>query len=310
MGNFLNFIGGSVLAISASLSAAQAADMPLKAKAPPPPPIVSWTGWYVGLNAGGIWPNSNEMTHTALAGPCDTAFNGCRSVPNYSTTLATGSTFSSGFGNHAGFTGGGQFGYNWQFNGRGVAGFEADIAWADQNRSVAFASLTPNAVFPTFPLAYSATISRRLDYLGTVRGRLGLLATPSFLLFGTGGLAYGGVRSSTAETATLQPTCGGAVTCTGVGGGSFSDNRVGWTAGAGGEWMFAPHWSAKVEYLYYDLGHVNYATGLSQFCNGVGCAVNGGLFSSATGVTSLRNTGSIVRVGVNWHFSGPLLAKY
>jgi outer membrane immunogenic protein len=54
MRKFLNFIGWSVLAVSASLSAAQAADMPLKAKAPPPPPAMNWTGWYVGLNAGGI----------------------------------------------------------------------------------------------------------------------------------------------------------------------------------------------------------------------------------------------------------------
>jgi outer membrane immunogenic protein len=66
--------------------------------------------------------------------------------------------------------------------------------------------------------------------------------------------------------------------------------------------MFAPHWSLKAEYLYYDLGSVNYATVLSQFCNGGGCSVNGGLFASTAGATSLRYNGSIARVGVNWHF--------
>ncbi len=301
----------SVLAIGTA--AASAADLHAriytKAPPPPPPPVLIWTGWYAGLNVGGIWSNSDDVTHTAFAGPCNAAFPGCVSVPNYSTTLATGSTFNAGFGHNAGFTGGGQFGYNWQFNGSGVVGFEADIAWTDQHRSVTFSSLTQNVNFLGLPQVYSATISRNLDYIGTVRGRLGFLATPAFLLYGTGGLAYGGARSSTVETGTLinnpQQTA--------FGGGSFSGTRVGWTAGAGGEWMFAPNWSAKVEYLYYDLGRVNYGTALSEICNPVGffgCAVNGGLFASTTGVTSLRYTGSIARVGVNWHFSGPVVARY
>ena len=55
--------------------------------------------------------------------------------------------------------------------------------------------------FPGFPEQYGADVSRNLDYLGTVRGRLGFLATPSFLLYGTGGLAYGQTRSSTVELA-------------------------------------------------------------------------------------------------------------
>jgi outer membrane immunogenic protein len=72
--------------------------------------------------------------------------------------------------------------------------------------------------------------------------------------------------------------------------------------------MFAPNWSAKVEYLYYDLGSANYATGTSLFC-GPACSVNG-LFASTTGTTSLRYNGSIVRAGINWHFNGPILARY
>jgi outer membrane immunogenic protein len=315
MRKFLNFIGGFVLAASASLSGAQAADMPLKAKAaPPPPPAMNWTGWYVGLNAGGIWSNSDGVTHSAVAGPCNVAVVGCSPAApgtNAGTVLAGGSTFNTGLGNGAGFIGGGQFGYNWQFNGRGVAGFEADIAWTNQKRSTAFASTSAFPGFPGFFNAYNATISSHLDYLGTVRGRLGFLAGPSFLLYGTGGLAYGGVRSSTVETALIVPpaACAG-VACPGAGGGAFSDTRVGWTVGAGGEWMFAPNWSAKFEYLYYDLGSVNYPTALTQVCNGAGCLFNGVVIGSTTGATSLRYTGSIARVGVNWHFNGPLLAKY
>jgi outer membrane immunogenic protein len=315
MRKFLNFIAGSALAVSASVSAAQAADMPLKAQVPPPPAAVDWTGWYVGLNAGGIWPNSAGVTHSAVAGPCFAGVIGCSpGVPgnDIGSVLAGGSTFNTGLGNGAGFIGGGQFGYNWQFNGRGVVGLETDIAWTSQNRSGAFASSPAFPGFPAFADAYNATISSHLDYLGTVRGRLGFLVAPSFLLYGTGGLAYGGVRSSTIETALLVPAaaCAG-VACPGSGGGSFSDTRVGWTAGAGGEWMFAPNWSAKLEYLYYDLGTANYPTAVTQVCNGAaGCVFNGVLIGSTNGTTSLRYTGSIARVGVNWHFNGPVLAKY
>lgn len=314
MGKFLNFIGGAVFVAGVSLGAAQAADLPLKAKAPPPAPVMNWTGWYVGLNAGGIWPNSDGVSHTAAAGPCNVAVTGCSPAApgtNAGTVLATGSTFNTGLGNDGGFIGGGQIGYNRQFSPRGVAGIEADIAWSSQNGSATFASATPFPGFVGFTNAYNATISSHLDYFGTLRGRLGFLATPSFLLYGTGGLAYAGVRSSTVETALIVPpaACAG-VACPGTGGGSFSDVRVGWTAGAGGEWMVSSNWSVKFEYLYYDLGRVNYGTGVTQVCNGAGCLFDGVIVGSTTGTTSLRYTGSIARVGVNWHFNGPVVAKY
>jgi outer membrane immunogenic protein len=306
--NLLIIIGVSSILAGAPLSAALAADMPLKAL-PAPAPVMSWTGWYVGLNAGGIWPNSDGVTHSAT-GVCNPVFLGCfGALPLYSDTASAGSTFNSSLGNGAAFTGGGQFGYNWQFNGRGLLGFEADIAWTGQHSSTVFNSTTPNVNFPGFPEVYGAAVSRNLDYLGTVRGRLGFLATPSFLLYGTGGLAYGGTRSTTIENIMLAQ-CSAASCVTGLGGGGFSQARAGWTVGAGGEWMFAPNWSVKAEYLYYDLGSVNYATAVSQVCTGAPCAINGGTFVSSTGTTSLRYNGSIARVGVNWHFNGPILAKY
>jgi outer membrane immunogenic protein len=312
MGKLVRIIVGSLFLFSAPLGAS-AADLPLKA--PPPAPVVSWTGWYAGLNAGGVRSNGDGVTHSAVEGPCNTAVVGCSpAVPaaDLGTALAAGSTFNTSLGTGAGFIGGGQFGYNWQFNGRGVAGFEADIAWANQPRRTAFTSSTVIPAFAPTADAYSATITSHLDYLGTLRGRLGFLATPAFLLYGTGGLAYGAVRSSTAETALITPpvACAGVV-CSGSGGGSFSDTRVGWTAGAGGEWIFARNWSAKLEYLYYDLGRANYATALTQTCGGTaGCFFNGVVIGSTAGTTSLRYTGSIARIGVNWHFNGPIAANY
>ena len=85
---------------------------------------------------------------------------------------------------------------------------------------------------------------------GTVRGRAGLLLTPTLLVFGTGGLAYGEADLSAAWfSPKLTPVLNAGGTAYG-----YQDMRTGWTGGGGVEWMFLPKWSAKVEYLYYDLG--------------------------------------------------------
>ena len=91
-----------------------------------------------------------------------------------------------------------------------------------------------------------------IDYLGTVRGRLGFLVTPTLLVYGTAGLAYASANlSATYTTYDLANFYG-----PGLANPQNSDTRVGWTAGGGVEWMFLPNWSAKLEYLYYDLGSV------------------------------------------------------
>ena len=101
--------------------------------------------------------------------------------------------------------------------------------------------------------------SSRVNWYGTVRGRLGFLFTPTLLVYGTGGLAYGGVNT-TVNHNTLMVSF--PLTSQGLapGSASFSDTRVGWTAGGGLEWMFMPNWSAKVEYLYTDLGTTSLST--------------------------------------------------
>jgi outer membrane immunogenic protein len=96
--------------------------------------------------------------------------------------------------------------------------------------------------------------------------------------------------------------------------GSFSNTRVGWTAGGGGEWLFAPNWSAKVEYLYYDLGNATYSLSPLVGIGGPGSAVIGSVFSTALPQSTTRFRGSIVRAGLNYHFNwwgpGPVVAKY
>ncbi|MGB8898002.1 MAG: outer membrane beta-barrel protein [Methylocella sp.] len=83
-----------------------------------------------------------------------------------------------------------------------------------------------------------------IDYFGTLRGRYGYLFTPTLLVYGTGGFAYGGTGTS-----------------------SLTTTPLGWAAGGGLEWMFFPNWSLKVEYLYYELAKQtsNFATLTQNF---------------------------------------------
>jgi outer membrane immunogenic protein len=287
-----------------------AADMPLKAPPPPVAPVMTWTGFYIGLNAGGTWDNNHSVDTLGLP----VQGSGGIGPGSYAANSAAAATGSISFGNDGRFIGGGQIGYNWQFGGRGVAGFEADIDGISQRNRT---GVLNNTVGP-FPFAganeviNSQIVSTRtaLDYLGTVRGRLGILPSPAFLLYATGGAAYGSVKASTSVTQTNNDCAQFPGNCLGPGGatfGSTSNTLFGWTAGVGGEWMFAPNWSAKVEYLYYDLGSVSYNSTLTT---------GGGSFSPAApaAIVNVASTakfnGSIARVGINYHFGGPIVAKY
>lgn len=134
--------------------------------------------------------------------------------------------FNSGsFGASGGLVGG-TLGYNWQLpNNPFVVGVEGDMSWADMSGSTGGAC--------------SGACSTKLSDLGTVRGRVGY-AVGTWMPYATGGLAFGDLSGSE----------GGAAGASGAG----STYRVGWTAGAGVEDAFAPHWSAKLEYLHVDLG--------------------------------------------------------
>jgi outer membrane immunogenic protein len=303
-----------------------AADLPSR-KAPvlpPPPPPPMWTGFYAGLNAGGAWGNNAALN----AQTWNVAPSGFGTVGGVSAALLSGSANTSG---NAGFIGGGQIGYNWQIGGLGlgsgiVTGIEADIqgiASSGGNRTrTAFGSAPDIAVFPgptTAPINTAITSyqtgSSSLQYLGTVRGRLGILAMPTLLIYGTGGLAYGGVSASIQNVqfgnTTLNSNGTSLNTYTAAGTGNFANTMVGWTAGGGAEWMFLPNWSAKVEYLYYDLGR---ATG--SVVNTFGITSGDG--AGTAGVMSITNytgrvSGNIVRAGVNYHFNwgaAPVVAKY
>jgi outer membrane immunogenic protein len=208
----------TAVAITLTSTAVRAADLAAKAYMPPPPPVPTpnWTGFYLGVNGG---------------------FGGDRNKYPFSVGGISGSSSL----NSSGFFGGGQIGYNYQFAPAWVAGVEADIDDADI-QGMASTSL-PGA---------SGSVGTRLDWFGTVRGRVGYLVTPNALLYGTGGFAYGHTTSSASASGL------GLVAGTSVG-----KDMNGWTAGAGLEYELTRWLSFKTEYLFVDLGSANLANGVA-----------------------------------------------
>jgi outer membrane immunogenic protein len=256
------------------IAPALAADMaPRYTKAPPPVAamVYSWTGFYVGGNVGYGWYDRNST----LAETGTVVFFG--------PALAAGALPSVYGVNPRGALGGGQVGYNWQ-TGVWVFGVEADIQGADVK-----GSLTLNTTgFPGF-VPITATATEKLDWFGTARGRVGFAANTA-LFYVTGGLAYGHVSHSffTAAAAVGQSAFG-----------SDSQVDVGYTVGAGVEWAFNNNWSVKGEYLFMDLG--NRTT--------TAFGVTGTPVGATLGLRE-REQYNIVRVGLNYKWGGPVVAKY
>jgi outer membrane immunogenic protein len=309
--------------IAALTGAAAAADLtahpPPPAYIPPPPPPL-WTGFYAGLSVGGAWSSSNSVqtlavNTTDLIAPVVAG-----------TALGPESAASqSGFANtrnEGGVIGGGQIGYNFQLTNWGwssvLVGIEADISGLNQRSDGFFAGSATDAVSGDTAAAL-VNSETNVDWLGTVRGRLGWLITPTLLIYGDGGLAYGGVRGFTRSAAFWEPGAASAV----IGDewigsiGGVNETRVGWTAGGGLEWMFMPNWSLKVEYLYYDLGTVTWFNGSNTSFNMAGLDGSATAAGTATianaSFSRARFDGNIVRLGLNYHFWSappPVVTKY
>jgi outer membrane immunogenic protein len=287
---------------------AMAADLKLP-PAPPLPPAVEegpmWTGFYAGLNAGGAWSNANTLQLASApvwlspdnpgpnpSGPLD-----------YSTAAALAASGNWPAGSSGGFIGGGQIGYAYQIASF-VMGIEADIqglagsggAGSPGWRAVSVPG--PNVMGHSIAAAFSARKS--LDWMGTVRGRIGYLLSPTLMVYGVGGLAYGGVSAGVSGFAAQTPD-NPIYSITGPGSAAYASTAVGWTAGGGLEWMFLPGWSVKAEYLYVDLGSARFPVGVTGQSLNAGGPNDGLKWATATSATA-RFNGNIARAGVNYHF--------
>jgi outer membrane immunogenic protein len=258
---------GIAVIASALASQALAADLPVKAP-PPPLPIYNWTGFYAGLNVGYSWGRSSTVL----------AFG--------DTTTGAGLFGAASKFNMDGVIGGGQIGYNWQRD-RWVFGLEADIQGSDQKGSTSLVCPGNTTVFTRASLTTAAAVAgtcsagffgdtgnfnvgglpvadvfnQKLDWFGTVRGRIGPTLTPTFLVYVTGGLAYGEIKTTDTVVGTNLVGVNGtnsiptATTVAAV----VSNNtiNVGWTAGAGIEGVLSGNWTGKLEYLHVDFGNVS-----------------------------------------------------
>jgi outer membrane immunogenic protein len=269
----------------------------MKQVAPAPAPECSWTGFYIGLNGGGLWSN-DDAVHTTSRALFDNVNTSLIDFEEYGVAAADLATFSLN-DDYASFIGGGQMGYNFEF-WRIVLGPEVDIQGVTEgdHHASATSSITPDPEFPENPITQDATVSRRMDWLGTVRGRIGFTITPCLLIYGTGGLAYGEVDARTGirqfvENDESLPNVYST-------NGAFSSTQSGWCAGGGLEFMFWKRWSVKAEYLYFDLGTASYH--LKLLNNFSVATTPPSLFTSTQPTSHTKFDGNIVRAGLNFHF--------
>lgn len=194
-------------------------------------PAWSWSGFYIGVNAGWGWGKP-----TGDLG----AFS-----PGFITTAVADGRIPGGLDvKPDGAIGGGQIGVNWQ-TGVVVFGLEADIQASGVREERIFTIAGPGLPF----LPTQITAEERIRWFGTARARLGVTPVERALLYVTGGFAYGSVDSNV-RIAFLFP--GGGLD--GDLSGGRSGTKTGWTAGGGFEYAWDNNWSVKAEYLYVDLG--------------------------------------------------------
>jgi outer membrane immunogenic protein len=249
---------------------AGAADMPVKAPLPPPPPLFSWTGFYVGGNIGGAW-SRNTWT--------DTLF-----LTNFNNN-----------GNNGAFIGGGQVGVNYQV-GNFVIGGEWDFDWASNHNN-------NNGVFIP-ALGNSIVVTNNNRWITTLAARFGW-AVDHWLFYGKAGGGWVG----NSDLTVTNLTTGVSLTCdtfnavnpnvfNNFSGSCGNHNAGGWLVGAGFEYAFTNNWTVKLEYDYLGLGNRSF------FIPATAPFLVGDTFTSGN-----RNV-QMVKVGFNYLFNWGAPGRY
>jgi outer membrane immunogenic protein len=269
--------------LTAAVGPASAADVAVRAPAPyydyAPVPVFTWTGFYIGANAGAAWRHHDD----------DKGFR-------YSALDVTfpGGSDTGDERDHAGFTGGLTLGANWQFN-QVVLGLEGDINYMDRDvldRFSGVAFTVANRPGVTFTVAGGD--EEEGHWFGTLRTRAGL-AWDRFLVYGTAGLALKEDDDAHAFSVVGRDPAGRVVVNTGFT--SDGTTNLGWTAGAGAEVGLTANISVKLEYLYVTFDPVDTIDPIAS--TAVGAPV----------VFEQERDWHIVRGGVNFKF-GDLFGAY
>ena len=217
----------SQLAIIAC-SGAEAADIRLKAPPRVAAAAYSWTGCYAGAHLGWGWAHHEVTAANFSFGPGGTPIAATNSLET----------------NHGVY--GGQFGCNYQLSGDWVVGIQGDVAGTDLHGNVA----DPFDRIPSGN-AISGRLGAKTDWFASITARLGITAWSNQALFYVkGGAAFDRSRWDFSRSS----YCASYNGCLNTG---PEDRRIGWTAGAGAEWVISPTWSnwtAFAEYDYYDFG--------------------------------------------------------
>ena len=263
----LSVLAAAAVGLTASM--ASAADLPRKAPAyvpPVAPPVMTWTGCYIGGNVGGVFTQQSA-------------------------------DFNVGSISHdnSGFTGGGQIGCDYQWAGGWVIGFRNMFNGTSGGGKTVTINGVNGVVDPAFN---GATVNFSNQWFDALTARLGYAWSPAWLMYFQGGAVWSKAKAEITGFGNNfnnsgVNVCGlSNVTCDF---GSASRTRTGWTIGGGVEWRFAPQWSAFLEGNYYDYGNNNRTITTNNFFNvtdfggcDLGCSFN------------TKSTAATVLVGVNW----------
>jgi outer membrane immunogenic protein len=250
------------------------------------PPVYSWTGFYIGANAGAAWGHSDAKT----AASCGPGFF----PPNYFCDAVSGldnaalvNSAGTGKISDTAFTGGIQFGYNWQVS-NWVYGIETDFGSFNLrgSRSGRGGYVSDPGFAGLLGQTFTVNSAFSTDWLYTLRGRIGWSFAPNFLAYATGGMALTQLKVSNGFSDNVFPGASESA--------SGSTTKVGWALGGGLEWALTRNWSVKGEYL-----HVNFGTVTAN-----GTIINPQIVPAyAQGLsTSTDLSANIARIGVNYRF--------
>jgi outer membrane immunogenic protein len=234
-----------------------AADMPLKA-ATPFAERFNWTSCYLGGHLGGGFAHKDITDPVQLV---QDSFLGAGSTVGVTTVSPSPN----------GVVIGGQIGCDYQFASSFVVGVEG----------AASGSTMKNSRMVGLPLGNpdTALVRASTDFLPSLTARIGY-AFDNVLLYAKGGAALAGDRFNVTGSFVGAPFAFEGL-----------DNRFGWTVGGGVDWAFSHHWSANIEYDYYQFGHggILMSDGINGFA----------------GIVDVKQTVQVVKVGLNFHIWGP-----